>query len=203
VLVHNPATYKIPLGNIMTLQLTFNSAKKLEFAFGKLTSGKELQLYGEYFPAIGPLMAEYSSQQVGTFAVVSSNYSKPIPEMGALTQWPSMKEHQGFFSDARFVQVKPLRDDSLDLLSDGHFFKALDQVIEVKADLDYAIVITKGGLAEVNTMVRLPLDAESPEQRYAGKCLTLAVWDEQTEKLLQQPEDEVGVFRVRFNKPTA
>jgi len=97
----------------MTLQLTFKSNLKLEFAFGKIAQGKEMQLYGEYFPAIAPLIADYSNQQVGTFSVISSNSQGTAPEMGALTQWSSLQSYLGFYQDPRFTKVKPLRDDSL------------------------------------------------------------------------------------------
>jgi len=75
----------------MTLQLTFKSNLKLEFAFGKIAQGKEMQLYGEYFPAITPLIADYANQQVGTFAVITSNSQATAPEMGAFTQWSSFE----------------------------------------------------------------------------------------------------------------
>jgi len=184
----------------MTLQLIFKSKLKLEFAFGKVTQGKEMQLYGEYFPAITPLIADYASQQVGTFSVISSNSQGIASEMGAFTQWSSLESYQGFYSDPRFIKVKPLRDDSLDLLSDGHFFKSQDKVIEINTDTDYAIVISTDESTDIKSLLTLPLESESPQQTYSGKSLTLALWNENTDKLLQTAETEV--FRIRFNKPT-
>jgi len=186
----------------MTLQLTFKSNLKLEFAFGKIAQGKEMQLYGEYFPAIAPLIADYSNQQVGTFSVISSNSQGTAPEMGALTQWSSLQSYLGFYQDPRFTKVKPLRDDSLNLLSDGHFFKSQDKVIEINTDADYAIVVTKNEHIDLAALLTLPLENESPQQHYSGKSLTLALWNENTDKLLQVSALEAEVFRVRFNQPT-
>jgi len=186
----------------MTLQLTIDSQQKLEFAFGKVTPGKEMQLYGEYFPEITPLMVDYANKQVGTFAVLSSNLQGTMPEMGAFTHWLSFESHQAFFSDARFIKVKPLRDDSLDLFSDAHFFESVDKVIDIDTDADYAIVISKADIIDFAALLTLPLDSESPEQIYLGKSLTLALWNESTDKLLTSDSTEAEVFRVRFNKPT-
>ena len=186
----------------MTLQLTFQSTLKLEFAFGKVTQGKEMQLYGEYFSAITPLIRDYRSQQVATFSVVSSNSQGAAPEMGAFTHWPSFENYQGFYSDPVFTKVKALRDASLDSLSDGHFFKSQDKVIEVNTETDYVIVVSKFDCSEIISLLTLPLDSESPQQAYSGKSLTIALWDESADKLLQAPTTEAEVFRIRFNKPT-
>jgi len=186
----------------MTLQLTIESKLKLEFAFGKVKQGKEIQLYGEYFPEITPLIAEYDNQQVATFSVLSTNVQGTTPEMGALSHWTSLESHQGFYNDPRFLKVKPLRDDSLDLLSDAHFFQSVDKVIDIDTNADYAIVISKGNVIDFTTLLTLPLDSESPKQSYLGKSLTLALWNECADKLLGADTSEAEVFRIRFNKPT-
>jgi len=186
----------------MTLQLTLDSKFKLEFAFGKITQGKEMQLYGEYFPAITPLIADYANQQVGTFSVIASNILGITPEMGAFTHWSSLESHQGFYSDSRFTKVKPLRDDSLDLLSDGHFFKSLDKVVDIDINADYAVVISKDCAVDLTVLLTLQLDSESPEQNYIGKTLTLVLWNENADELLKIETSEAEVFRIRFNKPT-
>ena len=186
----------------MTLQLTIDSKLKLEFAFGKITQGKEMQLYGEYFPAIMPIIVDYANQQDGTFAVIAANIQGITPEMGAFTHWSSLQSHQGFYSDARFTKVKALRDDSLDLLSDGHFFKSLDKVIDIDTNADYAVVISKDCVIDLTALLTLPLDSESPEQNYLGKSLTLALWNESADELLKSEPTEAEIFRIRFNKPT-
>jgi len=201
-MIHNPRTYTFRERNIMTLQLTIDSKLKLEFAFGKITQGKEMQLYGEYFPAIAPLIADYANQQVGTFSVISSNIQGTKPEMGAFTHWSSLDAHQGFYSDSRFTKVKPLRDDSLDLLSDGHFFKSLDKVIDIDTDADYAVIISKDYPVDITDLLTLSLDNESPKKSYLGRYLTLALWNESTDELLKNESTEAEVFRIRFNQPT-
>ena len=98
--------------------------------------------------------------------------------------------------------MKALRDASLDSLSDGHFFKSQDKVIEVNTETDYVIVVSKFDCSDIISLLTLPLDSESPQQAYSGKLLTIALWNEGADKLLQAPTTEAEVFRIRFNKPT-
>jgi len=187
----------------MTLQLTLNATSKLEFAFGKVTPGKEMQLYGEYFPALGPIIAEHGCQQVGTFAVIASNKQDIVAEMGAFTQWPAEENFNDFYKDPRFLKVKDLRDDSLDFLCDGHFFKPENKTFEVNTDNDYAVVISKEAPMNLTPMFNLPLELNSPTKTYAGKSITLAPWDDNADKMLAEPAAEIEIFRVRFNAPMA
>ncbi len=183
----------------MTLQLTIKSEPKLEFAFGKVSQGKEMQVFGKYFPAVAPLFAEYGCQQVGSFAILASNKTGITPEMGSLTHWSSAENFKNFYSDPRFIKIKSLRDDALDLLSDGHFFSSLDKVIEIRNDVDYAIIITKEETSDLTPILTLPLESDSPKQTYSGKLLTLSHWNDNADKLLTSPSTEDEVFRVRFN----
>ena len=185
----------------MTLQLTIKSELKLEFAFGKVTQGKEMQVFGEYFPAVAPLFAEYGCQQVGSFAILASNITGIAPEMGSFTHWSSAESFKRFYSDPRFIKVKALRDDALDLLSDGHFFSSLDKVIEVRTDVDYAIIISKEETTDLIPIFTLPLESNSPKQTYSGKSITFSLWNDNAAKLLAAPSTEDEVFRVRFNAP--
>jgi len=185
----------------MTLQLTIKSEPKLEFAFGKVAQGKEMQVFGEYFPAVAPLFAEYGCQQVGSFAILASNKTGIAPEMGSFTHWSSAEDFKSFYSDSRFIKVKALRDEALDLLSDGHFFSSLDKVIEVRTDVDYAIIISKEETTDLTPILTFPLESNSPEQTYSGKSITLSLWNDNADKLLAAPSTEDEVFRIRFNAP--
>jgi len=185
----------------MTLQLTIKSEPKLEFAFGKITKGKDMQVFGEYFPAVAPLFDEYGCQQIGSFAILASNRTGISPEMGSFTHWSSAENFKRFYSDSRFIKVKALRDEALDFLSDGHFFSALDKVIEVSTDVDYAIIITKEKTTDLTPILTLPIETNSPEQTYSGKLITLSLWNDNADKLLAAPSTEDEVFRIRFNEP--
>ncbi|MCJ8312494.1 MAG: hypothetical protein HRU38_09675 [Saccharospirillaceae bacterium] len=187
----------------MTLQLTLQSNFKFEFAFGKIAQGKEMQLFGEYFPAIAPLIAEYGNQQVGTFAIIASNIKGSAPEMGAFTHWVSEEKYKAFYSDPRFIKVKTLRDDSLDLFSEGHFFNSSDHSFEVSTELDYAVVISKAELIGLTPMFNLQLENDSPKQTYIGQSITLSLWDDHADKLLAASLADTEVFRIRFNAPTS
>ncbi len=185
----------------MTLQLTIKSEPKLEFAFGRVAQGKEMQVFGEYFPAVAPLFAEYGCQQVGSFTILASNKTGIEPEMGSFTHWSSAENFNNFYSDPRFIKVKALRDDALDLLSDGHFFSSLDKVIEVRTDVDYAIVISKEVSTGLTPLLTLPLESNSPKQTYSDKSITLSLWSDNADKLLAAASTDDQIFRVRFNAP--
>lgn len=187
----------------MNLQLALKSDTKLEFAFGKIAHGKEGQLFGEYFPAIFPLITEYGCQQAGTFIIKSSNYEGEAPQMGALTCWPNEENFNRFFNDPRFLKVKPLRDDSMALFSDGHFFNSVDKVTAINTDADYALIITNAQLEKIKTLFCLPLEVASPTQTFADKSLFLALWDENSDELLATNSSEATVFRIQFNVPNA
>jgi len=185
----------------MTLQLTLKSNMTLEFAFGKVTPSKEMTLYSEYFPAISPLIVEHGCQQLGSFVVLASNQPKGGPEMGALTQWPAVENFNAFNSDSRFLEAKVLLDDAMEIYSNGHFFATSDEDFEIRTDIDYAIVISNDKSMSLTPVLNLPLEINSPQQKYVDKSLLLSRWNESADKLLENASAQADVFKVRFNQP--
>ena len=64
------------------------------------------------------------ARPLGSFAVLATNAAGVTPAMGSLTNWTSAEARGGFHNDSRFTELKPRRDDALDLLSDGHLFQS-------------------------------------------------------------------------------
>jgi len=180
----------------MTMELTLNSNTKIEFGFGKLVAGKEQQVFAEYFPAIRPAMEEYSLQSLHPFAILATNCDGPVPTQGSFAQAPSIKNYEAFHQDARFLAAKPLRDEGMEFLDGGSFFDAVDAVIELNDDQDYAIIIENGNSLSTAPMLQLMADEHSPSTKYIGKRLALHPWSEEAEQLLAS--SQVIVFRVRF-----
>ena len=57
----------------------------LEFAFGKVTPGKEQWMFGEYFPKASPIFADYGNERLGGFVIFAHNYDGVAPDSGAWT----------------------------------------------------------------------------------------------------------------------
>ncbi|MCP4384575.1 MAG: hypothetical protein GY798_24710 [Hyphomicrobiales bacterium] len=183
----------------MTTELVLKSDSRLEFAFGKVSPGKEAWMFAEYFPAMGPAMAEYELSQLASFAVIATNVAGVTPVMGSFVSWPSAEKREAFHNDPRFVKIRPERDGALDLLSDGHLFQSMDEVIALNTDSDYAVIIAKDAGTVSDPIFALPLTSDSPEQAYTGKSISLRPWSEAEEQLLNSSPTEAEVFRVRFN----
>jgi len=185
----------------VALQLTLKCDINLEFAIGKVTKGKEMQVFGEYFPLINPLLAEFATSQLASFSIIDTNRTGVVAEMGSLTNWSSADDYNRFHNDPRFTKIKPLRDNALDLLWDGHFFTSVDKVVNIDTDADYALVIAEGVHISSDPIHDLPFATDSPKQAYAGKSMTLHLWNNNAEQLLTTPMNEAEVFRIRFNAP--
>jgi len=183
----------------MTIELTLKLNTCLELAIGKVSKGKEAVVFGEYFPVVAPVMQECGIQQLGSFAVIEANSVAVKPEMGSFTQCPSADNFLQFYNDPRFLKVKALRDNALDLLLDGNFFKPVEQVVSFNTDCDYALVISESNPLATTPILSLSFANNSPRKIYTGKVMALHLWSEKTEQLMSKPEGEVLVLRIRFN----
>ncbi|WP_281560991.1 hypothetical protein [Thalassomonas sp. RHCl1] len=182
----------------MTLELTLKSDTLLDFAFGKVIKGKEMQVFGEYFPIVAPVLEECGIQSLRSFAVLATNNPGMVPEQGALTQIPNTESFDKFHHDPRFIEAKPLRDDAMEFLTDGNFFKPSEQVVILEAQTDYALTITEDNPLETNPLLEIPAAEDSPKQTYCGKMMRLHLWNDEAEKLMSASSGEVVVFRIRF-----
>ena len=183
----------------MTFELTLKSGSFLDFAFGKLTKGKEMQVFGEYFPLINPLLEECSIQPLCSFAVLATNSPDMAPEQGSLTRVPSTESFTRFHSDPRFIKARPIRDNAMEFLADGNFFRSLDKTVTLDEDADYALIITEGSPLKIEPLLELPAAKDSPKQIYSGKSMALHQWSDDAELIMNTSPAEAVVFRIRFN----
>ena len=183
----------------MTTQLKMTPNARIEFGFGTVTAGKEAWMYGEYFPAMGPTMAKHGLTIMAGFAVIETNFSGGTPKTGSLASWPSAAKRAALHSDPKFLAIQPARDAAMDMLSGGHLFQSIDDVITLNTDSDYAIIVTADTNAVTDPIFALPLSGDSPEQTYAEKSLILRPWSEANEALLTSSPTEAEIFRVRFS----
>ncbi len=187
----------------MSLELTLQSDTYLDFAFGTVTPGKEMQVFAEYFPIIHPVLAEHGIQPLGSFMVLATNNPGQVPGQGALTQVPSPENFAQFHNDSRFLEAKPIRDDAMEFLTDGNFFKSQDVLLALDAQCDYALVIAQGTPLDAEPVLSLNHATNSPKNTYAGKSMTLHPWSQEAEQLLNGDSNNAEVFRIRFNPANA
>ncbi|OUS30873.1 hypothetical protein A9Q99_05020 [Gammaproteobacteria bacterium 45_16_T64] len=187
----------------MSLELTLKSGTFLELATGKVIKGKEMQVFGEYFPAITPALSEYGIQPLRSFAVLATNTRGIAAEMGSLTQYPQTENYTRFINDARFLKAKPLRDDGLEFLADGNFFTSLDKTITLRTDANYALIIAKGNPLNSEPLLELPTVEDGTTQIYSGKSITLHPWNDNAALILNTSPDEALIFKIRFNPSDA
>ena len=186
----------------MTIELTLKSDNLIEFGFGKIIKGKEMQVFQEYFPLIHPVLEECGIQSLLSFVVLATNTSGAMPEQGALTHVPSSENFARFHSDPRFIEAKPIRDEAMEFLSSSNFFRSIDKVITLDTDADYALILSGGNPLHSDPLLELSAAEDCPEQIYVGKYMTLQPWNNEAEQFMGEAGDvstETIVFRIRFN----
>jgi len=183
----------------MTFELTLKPDSFIDFAFGKVTKGKEMQVFGEYFPVITPILEECCIQPLCSFVVLATNNPGMTPEQGALTLIPSIESFARFHSDPRFIEARPIRDDAMEFLADGNFFNSLDAIVTLDTDADFALIISKGNPLNIEPLLELPASKDSPNQIYSGKSMAIHPWNDDVELLMNSSSAETVVFRISFN----
>jgi hypothetical protein len=183
----------------MTTEMVMTPNARMEFGFGTVKPDKQEWMYGEYFPSMAPTMAEHGLSILAGFAVIATNFAGGNPQTGSLASWPSAAKRAALHNDPRFLAIQPARDAAMDLLSGGHLFQSIGEVITLNTDSDYAIIITADTGAVSAPIFALPFASDSPEQTYSGRSLILRPWSDQDEELLKSSPTVAEVFRVRFS----
>ncbi len=187
----------------MTIELSLTSGTLIEFGYGKVIKGKEMQVFQEYFPLINPVLEECGIQSLTSFIILATNSPSPVPEQGALTHVPSTENFARFHNDPRFIKAKPLRDDAMEFITSGNFFRSINKVVTLDTDADYALILSGDNPLNSNPLLELSAAEDSLEQTYAGKSMTLHLWNNEAEQLMGISSTETVVFQIRFNPSNA
>ena len=173
---------------------------RFELAFASIIPGKEEQLFSEYFPAVGPVVADMGAVPLASFAILESAADIEAPTMGALFQWPTVAAYQALHEDPRFLAIKHVRDDALSRLWNGHFF-AVETQISASFDPDktYAVVVASRNIEVGHSEIELTLAADSTNKDYEGRTLFVAEWSPATQSLMDGADSSIDVFKVKFN----
>lgn len=192
-----------------TVDMKFDSTKAIELSFATIKEGMEQQLFQDYFPKVGPIVADLGGMPMGSFAVESSASGIGSPKMGAFFQWPDIEGYKKLHDDARFLKVKPIRDQTLSFFSNGHFFSvATDETVTFVEGQDYVLVAEwqSGDLAK--TIDKMPLVSLKPltDGAYAPSNLHICLWDDAFAALAASGKDKAAntpdIYKFKLNMPT-
>lgn len=161
---------------MQNLQMELKGGGYLELAFAAVKPGHEDQLFGEYFPKVGPVVLDYGARPLGSFKLTSPPSTLKDATFGAMFFWPSVESYDTFHEDPRFKALKGIRDDALLLLSNGHFFRITDDTsLAIPAEKPLEIRIEfEADTPQANTFLSLPCADNSPDKTHLGKTLSLA-----------------------------
>lgn len=185
------------------LTLSFTPDSLVELSFASIEPGRERQLFGEYFPRVVPVVAEYGGRPMGSFRISDARSGLGQPGMGALFHWPDLAAFQMLHDDARFAELKPIRDDALSLLVNGNFYRVESpQEVTFQEGQEYllAALPAKGAVVSVAALLQLIRDDGDQEpSRFPAKSVQLLKWNEDLERKLV--DAGVEFFRVAMNIP--
>jgi hypothetical protein len=194
--------HQIEETTMSNIAATLTPGVRFELAFASVIPGKEVQLFSEYFPQVGPIVAELGATQIASFAILESAADIKAPTMGALFKWSTVDAYLALHKDPRFLAVKHLRDDALSRLWNGHFFAA-ETPISVGFDTGktYAVVVAPSDVEVADAEMSLNLAPDSTNKDYVGRVLSIAEWSPATQSLLVGGNSKVDIFKVKFNPP--
>ncbi len=179
-------------------RISMQATDRLEIGFGRVHEGSEAWMVGEYFPKMGPVMAQHGMRTLLPFVVVTSNVEGMSPLQGTLACWPSAQHRRDFHADPDFLAIRPQRDAALEL-SGGHLFESFPHAVELPVDGDYALVIAEPDVVPEQPLFQSSFAPDSPTLSYAGRSLSLHRWSDACERLLADSSTRAVVLRVRLN----
>lgn len=165
------------------IDIQFESGVAIEVAFASIIEGMEQQIFGEYFPKVGPIVGKYGGIPLGSLAIEEAHSDIGQPKMGALFQWNDVTGHQDLHKDADFIKLVPIRDEAMDFFSGGHFFKMeKNQAITFDEGASYALVAEQIAGSWKPDANQAPLISMTPfssdkDQDFAPSHLHICRWD--------------------------
>ena len=144
----------------VTIDLTPGTV--IEVAYASIKQGKQQELFGEYFPRVTPIVAEYGGKSLGMFQVRRTLAGKNQPQIIGLFQWPSVEAFLALHQDPRFLKIRPIRDGAFAQFDNGNFY-VVDQPTSITFDEGHAYDIWGGWLQP---------EGRATVERLAGKADT-------------------------------
>ena len=191
-----------------TVDMKFDRTKAIELSFATIKEGMEQQLFQDYFPEVGPVVADLGGKSLGSFTIESSASNIGTPKMGAFFQWPDIDAYKKLHDDARFLKVKPIRDETLSFFFSGHFFCVeADEVVTFAEGQDYALVAEWMSGDLVGLTEKMPLVTLKPvvDGDYAPSKLHIYLWDDAFSNVFASDKGEAAntpdIYKFKLNMP--
>ncbi len=187
-----------PAASSAAQTMKFQSQKIIEFSYAAIKPGKHEQLFGEYFPKVGPIVAKYGGKSLGSLQVVRSKVDGAQPQIVAFFEWPSVQAYFDLHDDPEFQKLVPTRDDALQSASVANFFRVEEDTnVELRSDRLYELTASWGEpgsepdrpsgagtpLVAVTSMQQSPEDLDKiahscvfPAGKYRPSTLSIVEW---------------------------
>ena len=175
----------------------------IELSFATVIAGKEEQLFGEYFPKVTPIVGELGGQPLGSYVVTNSSSRLDDPKMGAIFQWASIDDFNKLHKEARFLEIKHIRDNALQSLSNGHFFTVdKDTVVTFDEGQSYALIaqMEDDGCCVSSPLVKMMPAPGADKKDYSPVKIVITKWDECCDKILQEGSSDIFKFILNMLK---
>ncbi len=189
--------------------ITFKAGTAIELSFASIITGKEPQLFGEYFPKVLPIVGEMGGTSLGSASISGSAAKLGAPKISAFFQWPNQETFARLHKDPRFQEIKALRDQALSLFSNGHFF-----ALEEDAIVTFEEGKSYGLLAEYSEhlpshptvpLVCLQSTGEAIDLDFNPVRVLIVEWSPALDDLMTQTKKagstSLDIFKFTFNFP--
>jgi hypothetical protein len=182
--------------------IEFKTGKIIELSFATVIAGKEDQLFGDYFPKVTPIVGELGGQPLGSYVVTNSSSRLGDPKMGAIFQWGSINAFNKLHKEPRFLEIKHIRDNALQSLSNGHFFTVNeDTAVVFDEGQSYALIaqMDDDGCGVSSPLVEMTPASGEDKKDYSPVKIQIVQWDECCDKILQEGSSDI--FKFILNMP--
>jgi uncharacterized protein (DUF1330 family) len=129
---------------MISKEVNISKNSVIEIAFSSLIPGKENKFYNEYFPKVFPIVSEYNGKLLFASRVVNYYESEIKSQTIAFFDWPNVETFRKILNDERMSELLKIRNDSLDFISEGNFYKCLhDYIISFDSNKIYSLLSIK------------------------------------------------------------
>lgn len=192
-------------------KILFKAGTVIEMSFARIKEDQESKLFGQYFPMVMPILNELGGQSLGSFTVTESYSKLNQPHMCALFQWPSLEAFEALHKDPRFLDIKGIRDEALEFLSNGHFFEVKENT-EVSffkgqsyflSATNYSsnyVQNTEENQQENDTIITFNLIQES-NQNFKISHAKISNFNKENKRIPEDKEAKNNVFKIIRNFP--
>ncbi|MDJ0684868.1 MAG: DUF1330 domain-containing protein [Alphaproteobacteria bacterium] len=144
----------------------------IEVAYSTITTGKESQLFEEYFPQVMPIVSEYGGRFLASFTVMSGTVDGVAPQTVALFEWPSVEAFLAIGADPRLEPLLPIRNSALSYINEANFFRIAERTeLELDRDATYRLFAASDG---DNTPEGIVLEPVSGDGAFSQDRLVIA-----------------------------